>query len=164
MIEIELTDEQRQVLEAGRRQPVDVVDPATRRRYVLLAREQYERVRPLLEQGAGPERPPVLPGIAPGILRSQQAFWRDLPELLKDKRNHGRWVAYRGDERIAIARTQVELIRECLRRGLRDDEYDLDVIEPQARPPWEPEVIEPGGHGADDVSTPGQPANSGEPA
>jgi hypothetical protein len=93
-------------------------------------------------------------GIAPGILRSQQAFWRDLPELLKDKRNHGRWVAYRGDERIGIARTQLELIRECVRRGLRDDEYDLDVIEPRARPPWEPEVIDRGGHEVEDVKAP----------
>ena len=31
------------------------------------------------------------------VLRSQQAFWRDLPELLKDERNHGKWVAYHGE-------------------------------------------------------------------
>jgi hypothetical protein len=164
MIEIELTDEQRQVLEAGHWQPFAVVGPATQRRYVLLAREPYERVRPVLEQGAGPEGPAALSGIAPGILRAQQAFWRDLPELLKDKRNHGRWVANHGDERVALAPTQVELIRECLRRGLHDDEYDRDVIEPQARPPWEPEVIEPGGQGVEDVIAPGRPSPTGDPA
>ena len=27
--------------------------------------------------------------IAPGILRSMQAFWRERPELLKNRRNHG---------------------------------------------------------------------------
>ncbi len=30
------------------------------------------------------------------MLRSQQAFWQDLPELLKDERNHGKWVAHHG--------------------------------------------------------------------
>ena len=49
MTEIELTDAQRQALQAEQGKPVDVVDPATRRHYVLLAREQYERVRTLLE-------------------------------------------------------------------------------------------------------------------
>jgi hypothetical protein len=45
-----------------------------------------------------------------------------------------------------MARTEAALIRECLRRGLKDDEFDLDVIEPHAVPPWESEILEPGGH------------------
>jgi len=148
---IELTEEQRQALQAEQGTPLDVVDPATQQRYVLLAREQYERVRALLEEQRAPSPPGLASGVPPGILRSQQAFWRDLPELLENKKIRGKWVAYHGNERIGIARTEVELIRECLRRGLRDDEYDLDVIEPHARPPWEPEEIEPGGHEVDDV-------------
>ena len=36
------------------------------------------------------------------VLRSQRAYWRDLPELLKDRRNRGKWVAYHGEERVAI--------------------------------------------------------------
>ena len=41
MTPIELTYEQLQALEAEQGTPVDVVDPATQRRYVLLAHEQY---------------------------------------------------------------------------------------------------------------------------
>jgi hypothetical protein len=144
MTTIELTDEQRQALQAEPGKPVDVVDPATRRRYVLLDQDQYERVRSVLENAASsPSGPASSFEVPPGILRSQQAFWRDLPDLLKNKRNHGKWVCYQGDARIGIAGTQRELIQECLRRGLRDDEYDLDVIEPRGLPPWEPEEVEP---------------------
>jgi hypothetical protein len=164
MTTIELTDEQRQALRAEHGKPVDVVDPATRQRYVLLLQEQYERVRSLLERGEVPARREWAGIIPPGILRSQEAFWRDLPQMLKDKRNHGKWVCYQGDERIGIARTEAELIRECLRRGLRDDAYDLDVIEPRAIPPWEPEEIEPGGHEVNDGDNPNQPGNAGAPA
>jgi hypothetical protein len=54
MVAIELTEAQRRMLQAGRREPVEVVDPATQQRYVLLPREQYEQVRPLLEGGPPP--------------------------------------------------------------------------------------------------------------
>jgi hypothetical protein len=43
---IELTDEQRQQLESG--QAVDVTDPQTAQRYVVLRKDVYERVRHLL--------------------------------------------------------------------------------------------------------------------
>ena len=59
------------------------------------------------------------------------------PELLKDRRLRGKYVAYSGDERIGIARDDVPLIRECLRRGLKRDEYDILVIEPQSPEPEE---------------------------
>ncbi len=52
--------------------------------------------------------PDASDGVPAGILRSQQAFWRDLPELLKNKNNHGKWVCYRGDERVGIAKTKVD--------------------------------------------------------
>ena len=54
MIEIELNDVQRQALQADRSRPLAVVDPATQRRYVLIACEEYERVRPFLESGREP--------------------------------------------------------------------------------------------------------------
>jgi hypothetical protein len=51
--------------------------------------------------------------------------------------------ATRGSERITeVLKTPAGLIRECLRRGIRDDEYDLAIIEPLEAPPWEPEEIE----------------------
>lgn len=142
MTTIELTDEQRQALQAEQGQPIHVVDPATQQRYVLLGLEQYERVRSLLEQGPGPEQPGVAPGILPGLLRCQQAFWRDLPELLA-KKLRGKWVCYHRDGRIGIADDDETLIRECLRRGIPDDEYYLARIRPRALPPWDPEEIEP---------------------
>lgn len=143
MTEIELTDAQRQALQAEQGKPVDVVDPATRQRYVLLAREQYERVRALLEPAGAPEPPEATAEIPPGILRSQQAFWRALPELLRHRRNRGRWAAYHGDEQIGVARTRDELIREVLRRGVSSDDYYVGRIEPQDQAPWETIEVEP---------------------
>jgi len=151
MTEIELTDAQRQALQAAPGKPVEVVDPATRRRYVLLEREQYEQLLPLLDQAGGPEGEDPTAGIPPGILRSQQAFWRDLPELLRNKRNRGRWVAYHLEERIGVAADEVKLVREIVRRGIADDEYYLGRIEPDDQPPWEPIEVEFLPRGPDEV-------------
>jgi len=154
---IELTEAQRQALQADHGSPVDVVDPATREHYVLLAREQYERVQPFLNSRALGEsgrlhREPgnEIPAVSPSIRQSQESFWRDLPELLTDERNKGLWVCYHRDERIGIGSYE-HLIRECVRRGLSENEYDIEVIEPHASPPWEIEEIEAGGHELDSV-------------
>ena len=56
MTEIELTNEQQQALQAGLGNPIGVVDPATQQHYILLAREQYERVRSVLEGRASTAR------------------------------------------------------------------------------------------------------------
>jgi hypothetical protein len=37
-----------------------------------------------------------------------------------------------GDERIGFGRSQFELYDECIRRGLRDDEFVLRVVAPEA--------------------------------
>lgn len=143
MTEIELTDAQRQALQAEPGKPVEVVDPATRRRYVLLEREQYDRVRPWLDQAGEPEADDPTAVIPPGILRSQQAFWRALPELLRNRRNRGRWAAFHGDEQIGVARTDMELVREIRRRGISSDDYYIGRIEPHDQAPWEPVEVEP---------------------
>ncbi len=98
------------------------------------------------------EDAPVIPA---GILRSQQAFWRDLPHLLSQRKLRGRWVCYHGDERIGIG-TYEELIRQCLGRGIPDDAFYLGRIRPQELPPWEPEDVEPLGphHLEDDPTEP----------
>jgi hypothetical protein len=101
--------------------------------------------------------------VPPGIRRSQEAFWRDLPELLTKKKWRGKWVCYHGDERVGIG-TYENLIRECLQRGLKDEEYDLDVIEPQALPPWEAEEIEPRRREVEDVQVDDLSGNAAEPA
>lgn len=126
---LHLTEQQRQAIEAQQGRPVEVVDPHTRQTYVLIAREQYERVRALLEQTAEqePSKPSAIP---PGILRSQQALRRELPQLLTQRKLQGKWVCYAGDERIGIASTKTALVRACLKRGLDDDAFYVGKIEP----------------------------------
>jgi hypothetical protein len=53
--------------------------------------------------------------------RSQAAFYRDLPELLK--KHYRQWVAYHGDDFLGWARTQTELFERCLTGGLKDGEF-----------------------------------------
>jgi hypothetical protein len=156
MTTIELTGEQRRLMRSEQGNAVPVVDPDTKQCYVLLVREHYDRIMSLLEKKAE-EFAAVPTEVPPGILRSQQAFWRDLPELLKNKKNRGKWVCYHGNERIGIAKKSTDLIQQCLRRGLKNDEYDLDIIEPHELPPWEPEEIEMGGHEVDDEEIFDQP-------
>lgn len=127
-----LTPEQRQLIEQAGDQPVRIEDPETRQAYVIVRAELYERVRYVLEPKPSPEG-----GIPEGIRKSQDAFFRDLPALLQDRKLRGKYVAYHGEERIGIAEDDEPLIREIMRRGLRDDEYDLFVIEPQSPDPEE---------------------------
>lgn len=108
---------------------VRVEDPETHAAYVILKAEVYERMKPLLEN--------CHDEIPEGIRRSQEAFFRDLPELLEDESLLGQCVAYCGDERIGIARSDEPLIREINRRGLEDGEFDLFIIRPQSREPEE---------------------------
>jgi hypothetical protein len=133
-----ITREQRQAVEQTGDQPVRLEDPENHRAYVLLKEEAYER----LVSTNGAEQVP-LPEIPEGIRRSQDAFFRDLPELLKDETLRGKRIAYHGDERIGIAPRAEPLIRECSRRGLSDDQYDVFIIEPQSREPQQVEIVTP---------------------
>ena len=74
--------------------------------------------------------------ITPMIARSQAAFRRDLPELVKT--HYRQWVAYHGEDRIRFGRTQFELYEECYRRGLHDDEFVVRSVEPEM-----PDEIDP---------------------
>ena len=123
-----ITREQRQAVEQAGDQPVRLEDPENHRTYILLTAEAYEQF-----MAPGDAQDEHLPRIPEGIRRSQDAFFRDLPELLKDETLRGKWIAYHGDERIGIAPGMKPLIQECLRRGLADDQYDLFVIEPKSR-------------------------------
>jgi hypothetical protein len=76
---IELTDEQRRALHAEQGKPIDLVDPATQQHYVLLAREQYERVRSLLEGPTEQAPPPPASPAAAGEEEPQRVRLRDLP-------------------------------------------------------------------------------------
>jgi hypothetical protein len=130
---IELSAEQRQAIAHG--EAVRIIDPLTQDAYVVLRAEDFEC---LMGISPRPEDHLPNPEIPPGVLRSQQAFWQDLPELLKKKRNRGKWAAYHGSERVAIGRTAVEAYQECVRRGLKDEEYYVGKLEvdPEGIPPW----------------------------
>ncbi len=129
---IELNPEQRQAMAQG--QPVWIVDPSTHDAYVLLRADDYARQEGALRQPV--EEPP--PQIAPSMLRSMQAFWRDLPELLKYRRNRGKWAAYHGEERVVIARSDFDAYQECFRRGLKRGEFYVGWLkeDPDGLPPW----------------------------
>ena len=135
MTTITLTPEQLQLVEQAGAQPVRVEDPTGRRTYRLVE-EAAQAARPAPD---GPGR--SWGDIPEGILRSQDAFFRDLPELLKDESLRGVWVIYHGEERIGVAPKQLPLIEECNRRGLKREEYDVFVIRPQSREPEEIEIF-----------------------
>jgi hypothetical protein len=121
---IELDTEQRQAIAQGR--PVRIVDPVTHDAYVLVRAEDYECLAELSHLSA--DRPN--PEISPMMLRSMQAYWRHLPKLLMDRRNHRKWAAYHGDERVAITRSQVDAYQECFHRGLNRGEFYVGKLEP----------------------------------
>ncbi len=108
---IELTPEHRQAVDRG--ESVRVVDPATRETYLLIREEVFSRQS---DVRLPPSHDPP-PDIDPRLLRCMKAFWRDLPELLQDRRNRGKWAAYHGDERVGVGKTQAEVYQECYRRG-----------------------------------------------
>jgi hypothetical protein len=162
ILAIHLTQQQREALAARQGQAVEVIDPVTNRVYVLVAAETYERMRdvrggePVSNELSGARQPAAAAGtessqppveIPPGIRRSQEAFWRDLPQLLAQKKLRGRWILYHGDQRVGIARTAEELIQVCIRRDLGDDACYLAAIAPRAVAPWEVEEIAPPKHG-----------------
>jgi hypothetical protein len=134
---IELTPEQRQAVAQG--EPVRVVDETTREVYVLMRAEVFERTA-----GAPQPQPTeeVSSPVSPAMLRAQRAFWRDLPELLKNRRNHLKWVAYHGDERVGLGKTRTELYNHCLGRGLRPGEFYIGRVRERPTPPWEPTELE----------------------
>lgn len=121
---IELTEQERRLAQQG--QPVDVIDPATNEAYVLLARQCFEQVRAQVSPA-----PADLPEqeVPEGIRLSKEAYRRDLPELLKQKKLYHQWVAYHRSERIGIARDGETLLKKCLKRGLADDEFYLGWID-----------------------------------
>jgi hypothetical protein len=132
MSTIGLTPEQRQLIEQAGDRPVRIEDPEMQQAYVLIRADVYDRFRDVIEPRSGKQF-----HVPEGIRRSQVAFFRDLPELLRDPRLRGQSVAYRGSERVKVASTETEVLRECLRRGLSDDEYDVFVIAPQSPEPEE---------------------------
>ena len=129
---VSLTPEQRQLVEQAGGEPVRLTDPETHAAYYLLKAEVYERVRDVIQPKAE-----VTWEIPEGIRLSREAFFRDLPELLKQKKLLGKWVAYHRDERVAIGRRERDVIEEINRRGIPEEEFATFVIRPQSPEPEE---------------------------
>ena len=64
------------------------------------------------------------------------AFRRDLPALMKEHRH--KWVAYHGDRRVGIAKTNLELYQLCERQGIPFDDFIVTNIDWE--PPYEIEI------------------------
>jgi len=135
---IELTPEQRQALAEQHGEPVRIIDPSTHDDYVLMRAEVFERMGGVLL----PALEEVSPLIQPAMLRAQRTFWRELPELLTNKRNHGKWVACHGDERLGVGKTCTELYQRCLWHGLQRGTFYIGKIEEADTPPWVPTPLE----------------------
>jgi len=67
--------------------------------------------------------------VPPLLARSLDAFRRDLPRLLET--HYGKWVAYHGDAQVGFGKTETELYRKCLARGMKRDEFLVCSIEPE---------------------------------
>jgi hypothetical protein len=69
--------------------------------------------------------------ISPTVAQAQEAFRRDLPELLKQPSTARAWVAYHGGRRVGFGKTKTEVFQECLRQGLRRGEFIVRAVEPE---------------------------------
>jgi hypothetical protein len=129
-----LRPEQRRAIGDAGDRPVPIVDPVTHDAYVLVRAHVYARLATIPQP---PSHQPN-PDIPPLILRSQQAFWQNLPDLLKNKRNRGKWAAYHRTERVALTGSDLEAYQECLRRGFERGEFYVGRVEadPDGTPPW----------------------------
>jgi hypothetical protein len=75
---------------------------------------------------------PRYPNTPIGIVRSRDAFLRDLPALLANPK-YDRWsVAYCGDERIALAESLAEVTRACRNRAVRENECFIGCVFPHS--------------------------------
>src|SRR5262245_45314185 len=116
----DLTESLQKALQKG--EPLRLRDPRSDQIYILVREEVYQRVVPFVCAVCGSEGPPA------AVVLSRLAFLRELPSLLQSPK-YDRWcVAYCGNERIALAPSEQEVIDECLRRGLKRNQYYIGVV------------------------------------
>jgi hypothetical protein len=66
--------------------------------------------------------------IPPLVAQAQEAFHRDLHDLLIDHR--GQWVAYHGVEQVGFSESTMDLYHEGSRRGIKLNEFVVRRIDP----------------------------------
>ena len=79
--------------------------------------------------GLSPSGPSPDAFVSPSMMEADEAFRRDLPQLLKER--PGEWVGYHGSDRIGFAATKDQMYRDCLERGLRRGEFFVTCVEPE---------------------------------
>jgi len=117
----DLSEELRRELERAGDAPLRLVDPETRREYVLVPAEQWRA--PLSEPPAEVDL-----AIPEGIRLSKAAIRRALPELLASRWTRDKYVCYHRDERVGVSRDHMALLRACLRRGYPVEEFFITRI------------------------------------
>jgi hypothetical protein len=70
--------------------------------------------------------------IPEGILKARAHLRADLPALLASRWTRLRFALYSKDGRVKIAWNYLDLVREANRRGLADNEFIIELIEPGA--------------------------------
>ncbi len=134
---IELTKEQQKSLD--REDPPRALDPRTQETYVLVRSAVYDRLVFVRNEQVSES----CLTIANGIRASQEAFWNDLPGLLKQPAIVGSWAAYNRKDRIGIPAVPRQMRRAIQRLGIPRGEYYMAVIRPRDLPPWEIEEVDP---------------------
>lgn len=129
---LELTESQQQALRE-QIDPVELIDPHTQRRYILIAADQYDRMCGTMDNALDYAPPP---DISPATLKAQQAFWKALPALLQSKKQLGKWAAFHGDTLLGIAAKEIDLMREIVRQNIPSDAFYIGRIEARNTPPW----------------------------
>jgi hypothetical protein len=118
---MKLTHDQIEAMQRG--EPVTIPSPELGSDIVLLRREEFERLRQAVEPNEQNSLAHDAPTeLAPGVRRAKEAFLRDLPNLLPDRRFARRWALYHLEQRRFMAATKEEAVREALRLNLPDDE------------------------------------------
>lgn len=146
-ISLELTPEQRSALAASPGGPVEIVDPDTKKKYVLLAQEQFEKAQALLgEPHPAPSSPPLaipqpladLP-VPPPVIdemrrRSRQLGWRGR-KALQDLEDELKLQYYYGGLCVNYLRTtQGIVVLAAGRSGSPAYQEQLQAIPAEQRP------------------------------
>jgi hypothetical protein len=100
---------------------------------MLTSSGQKEQEPPKQEAADLPQNNPGCSGHdQPDSLPEQawEAFSRDLEDLLRT--DPGKWVAYRGADRVYTGDSQSAVYQECLNRGLAPEELFVELVYPAA--------------------------------
>ncbi len=79
-----------------------------------------------------PEATQIHTEVPLGILKARAALRTDLPALLADRKSRGKWACYSNEGRVGLGDDHLALIRECVLRGIPDDDFIVERVEPGA--------------------------------